>query len=217
VPSRLVATPSISRHSDTRGKKKRSRIRRRVRRLEKTVESLSHGLILALTELKDTRGHTTSSSTVDALSTALSGLSTEVDHPDSTSEASAPDVAVLRPSDPTKQRESTSPYTSTKLGEPSGSGESKFDPTAGVATENHCSLSLRHNGTPISGLLKPIQDLMTCPEVWRFLKLAEAHPGFKSTQLFDLFWVSDNFFNVHGGVRHPLPVGGVIYLFIDRF
>jgi hypothetical protein len=52
VPS-LVATSSISRHRDTRDKKKRKRISRRVRRLEKTVESLSHGLILALTELKN--------------------------------------------------------------------------------------------------------------------------------------------------------------------
>ena len=189
-----------------------------MRRLEKTVESLSHGLILALTELKDTRGHTTSSSTVEALSTALSGVSTEVDLPDNTSEASAPDVTALRPSeqpDPTKRRESTSLHTSTRLGDPSGSGKSKSDPTAGVAKEKHCSIPLRKDRSPISGLLK--LDFMTCPEVFRFLKWAEAHPGLKSTQLFDLLWVSDNLFNMHGGVRQPLLAEGVISSFSDRF
>ncbi|KAI0298031.1 hypothetical protein B0F90DRAFT_838067 [Multifurca ochricompacta] len=45
-PSRGTATPSH--YKKTRSKKNRQRIRR----LEKTVESLSHGLILALTELK---------------------------------------------------------------------------------------------------------------------------------------------------------------------
>jgi hypothetical protein len=50
---------------------------------------------------------------------------------------------------------------------------------------------------------------MACPEVHRFLKWAEAHPGLRSTQLFDLLWVADNLFDVHG-VRYPsaLPVEG---------
>ncbi len=59
----LVATPTPSRHRDTTGRKRRSRISRRVRRLEKTVESLSHGLILALTELNNFRGHSSTKET----------------------------------------------------------------------------------------------------------------------------------------------------------
>ncbi|KAI9456860.1 hypothetical protein BJY52DRAFT_1379845 [Lactarius psammicola] len=210
-------TPSLSGHCDILGRKKRSRISRRVRRLEKTVESLSHGLILALTELKDFRGRSTTADgpkiddydVVDTQTTAFSSLSAVGDHPDSTLRASTPE-ANLHPSeqpDPTPQRKSTTPHTNANLTAPSVSGESKFGPTARpnsvvdhITTRNDSSLFVSKNWSPISGLLRPILDFMTCPEVFQFLKSAEAHAGLRSTQLFDLLWVSDNLFNVHGGI-----------------
>jgi hypothetical protein len=199
----LVASSSISRHRDTRDKKKRKRISRRVRRLEKTVESLSHGLILALTELQnrtttaDVR-KTDNSGMVDALSTALSNLSTVVDHPDSTPGTSEPEATLPRTSEPpdptTTQRESASKNTSTN--------HEAAEHNDGVVTENDTSIFISDDRSPISGLLKPILDFMACPEVHRFFKWAEAHPGLRSTQLFDLLWVANNLYNVHGGVRY---------------
>jgi hypothetical protein len=44
---------------------------------------------------------------------------------------------------------------------------------------------------------------MACHEVRRFRMWADAHPRLRSTQLFDLLWVANHFFNVHGGVRYP--------------
>ena len=190
-----------------------------MRRLERTVESLSHGLILALTELKDFQGRsegrkTDNSCIVDALSTSLSGLSTVVDHPDSTPGASASD-ATPHPSEqpnPTTQREVV-----TKSGALSGSREPKPCPSAEpnnvvdpTVAENDSSLCISIDGSPVSGLLKPILDFMTCPEVFQFLKQAEAHPGLRCIQLFDLNWVADNLFNVHGGVCYPLLIEGVV-------
>jgi hypothetical protein len=177
-----------------------------VRRLEKTVESLSHGLILALTELQDFRGRTAivggcksdNSGTVDALSIALSGLSTAVDHLDGTG-TSAPDDTHLCPSKQpdqmTTRRKSASQHKSTKL----KAAEKNDD----IVTETDSSIFISDDRSPISGLLKPILDFMACPVVRRFLKWAEAHPGLRSTQFFDLLWVANNFFNVHGGVRCP--------------
>jgi hypothetical protein len=203
---------------------------RRERRLEKTVESLSHGLILALTELKDLRGNSTSadarkvddSGVVDALITAFSDLSTVVDHPDSTLCASAPDATVFHLSEqpiPTTAHQSATQHTKTKFGALSVSRESKFGTTAGPscvvghnATGKDSSLVISNDRSPISGLLEPILDFMACPEVFQFLKWAEEHAELRSIQLFDLFWVSDNLFNVHGGVRFPLPIEGVITL-----
>ena len=191
-----------------------------MRRLEKTVESLLHGLTLALKELNDLRGRSIAagdckpdhSDTVDAVSTALSRLPNGVDYLDSTSRAPALDTILLQPSeppDPTTRGVSATQCTSTKLGALSRSGESKFGPTA-EPTENESSPFNSNNRSPVSGLLKPILDFMTCPEVFRLLKRAEAHPGLRCTQLFDLFWVADNLFNVHGGVCDPLPVASVI-------
>ncbi|KAN0132447.1 hypothetical protein V8E53_009873 [Lactarius tabidus] len=198
---RDTPSSSISRHRDTRDKKKRKRISRRVRRLEKTVESLSHGLILALTELQnrtttaDVR-KTDNSGMVDALSTALSNLSTVVDHPDSTPGTSEPEATLPRTSEPpdptTTQRESASKNTSTS--------HEAAEHNDGVVTENDTSIFISDDRSPISGLLKPILDFMACPEVHRFFKWAEAHPGLRSTQLFDLLWVANNLYNVHGGI-----------------
>lgn len=208
--ARHMPTPSISRRNDTRNQKKRSRISRRVRRLERTVESLSHGLILALTEHKNFQGHSTTAKTddagmVDTLSTTFSGLSTVLDHHDSTPGATAQD-ATLHSSelpDPTTEREGA-----TKLGSLFVSREPKPRPLAEpdrvvvghTGMEADSTLVIMDDRSPISGFLKPILDFMTCPEVFRFLKLAEAHPGLRNTQLFDLFWVADNLFNVHGGI-----------------
>ncbi|KAH9051920.1 hypothetical protein EDB87DRAFT_628442 [Lactarius vividus] len=69
-----------------------------------------------------------------------------------------------------------------------------------ITTGNDRSIFTSGDRSPISGLLKPILDFMTCPEVFLFLKSAEAHAGLRSSQLSDLFWVSDNLFNVHGGI-----------------
>ncbi|KAF8261961.1 hypothetical protein EI94DRAFT_1744836 [Lactarius quietus] len=187
---RETPTPSASCRSGNLAQKKRSRTSRRIRRLEKTVESLSHGLILALTEIKDIQGGRTTtadtrdpenSNIVDALSTALSGLSTLVNHPNSTSGVSAPDATL-------HDSERVDPVT-----------RSAAEPNS-VRTENANSLIIKNGRSPVSGLLKPILDFMICPELSRLRKWASAHPGLRSTQLFDLVWVADNIFNVHGGV-----------------
>ncbi|KAN0132439.1 hypothetical protein V8E53_009865 [Lactarius tabidus] len=104
----LLATSNISRHMNTRDKKKRKRISQRVRGLEKTAKSLSHELILALTELQNrtTAAHgrkANNSGIVNALSTALSGLSTGVEHYDNTPGTSAPDATPLCPSEQPNQ------------------------------------------------------------------------------------------------------------------
>jgi hypothetical protein len=48
--------------------------------------------------------------------------------------------------------------------------------------------------------LSPISRFITSSDVFQFLKRAEIHAGLLNTQLFDLFWILDNLFNVHGGV-----------------
>ena len=55
--------------------------------------------------------------------------------------------------------------------------------------------------SPISGLLGPILKFMECSEVSQFFTQAETHPGLRSTKIFDLSWVLENLFDVHGGVR----------------
>jgi len=53
----------------------------------------------------------------------------------------------------------------------------------------------------VSQMLSPILKSVTSSDMFQFLKRAEVHAGLLSTQLFDLFWLLDNLFNVHGGVR----------------
>jgi hypothetical protein len=182
---------------------------RRVHRLEKTVESLSHRLTLALTELQGRTitadgPNAENSDTVDALSTALAGLSTVADYPESNPGTSAPDAILHHSSEPpdliTTRRESVSKNTSTNHDSEAAEYNDFF------VTENE---SIRDSWSPISGLLQPILDDMECPEVHRFLKWAEAHPGLRDTQLFDQLWVSNNLFNVHGGVRYLSSRRGV--------
>ena len=180
-------------------------------RLERTVESLSHGLILSLTELKGFQDRssahkTDNSGIIDALSTALCRLSTVVDHPNGIPRASAPDSILPPPEqpDPTRQREDA-----TKSGVLSVSREPNIGPSAEpnesvdpTVAGNCNSLFISDDLSLVSELLKPIL------EVFRFLKRAEAHPGLRSTQLFDLYWGADNLFNVHGGVCSPLLIEG---------
>ena len=210
---------SASRHRDTRGQTKRSRLSRRVRRLERTVESLTHGLILALTELKDLRGRSTTAGgrkldnpgMVNPLSTALSGLSTVDDYPDSTPGVSPPEVTIHPLENPDLCEGAIEDGTLSLSREPKlGSSAEANSVPDHLTIENDNPLFTSNPRSPIAGLLKPIQDFMTCPEVFRFLKWAQAHPGLRSTQLFDLFWVADNLFHVHGGVRYPVAVKGVV-------
>jgi len=49
-------------------------------------------------------------------------------------------------------------------------------------------------------MLSPMLKFITSSDVFQFLKRAEVHAGLLKTQLFDLLWISDNLFNVHGGV-----------------
>ncbi|KAH8984000.1 hypothetical protein EDB86DRAFT_169578 [Lactarius hatsudake] len=172
---RDTPTPSLSRHYDTRGQKKRSRISRRVRRLEKTC------LRGCSTTADDPK--TNDSAVVDVLTTAFSSLSTVVDHPNGIG-ASEPD-AILRPSeqwDPTTRHDNATQHTNTDPEALFMSRVSKFSPTAGpndvvdhITTGNDGSIFAGGDRSPISGLLRPILDFMTCPEVFRFLKSAEAH------------------------------------------
>ena len=57
--------------------------------------------------------------------------------------------------------------------------------------------------SPALQMLNPILKFITSSDVFQFLKRAEVHAGLLKTQLFDLFWILDNLFNVHGGVLLP--------------
>ena len=49
-------------------------------------------------------------------------------------------------------------------------------------------------------MLSPILKVITSSDVYQFLKEVETHGGLRNTQMFDLSWVLNNFFNIHGGV-----------------
>ena len=80
------------------------------------------------------------------------------------------------------------------------------DSTSTVATGDYKSLFTCKNRSPLSGMLSPILKFITSSDVFQFLKEIETHGGLRNTQMFDLSWVLNNFFNIHGGVRfsHPL-------------
>jgi len=70
-----------------------------------------------------------------------------------------------------------------------------------VATGNDGTLFITSkDGSPALEMLSPILKYITSSNVFQFLKRAEIHAGLLKTQLFDLFWILDNLFNVHGGV-----------------
>ena len=56
------------------------------------------------------------------------------------------------------------------------------------------------DGSPALQMLSPILKFITSSDVFQFLKRAGVHAGLLKTQLFDLIWILDNLFNVHGGV-----------------
>jgi hypothetical protein len=161
---------------NARDKKKRKRISQRVRGLEKTAESLSHGLILALTELQNrtTAAHgrkANNSGIVNVLSTALSGLSTGVEHYDNTPGTSAPDATPLCPSEQPNQTttrpKSVSQHKGTKL----EAAKQNDD----VVTENDSSIS-----SVMIGLLSPDSSSPSWIS-WRVLKSIDSSSGQRHT------------------------------------
>ena len=73
-----------------------------------------------------------------------------------------------------------------------------------IATGSDGSLFTTGKEWSFSRMFRPILEFITSSEVPQFLKQAEVHAGLSNSttiQLFDLFWVLDNLFNVHGGVR----------------
>lgn len=240
-----------------------SKMDRRLRRLEKTVEALSHGLIVALTQLKsgdeyveqrrpdsspdslpsaprprESHSHAVNDETetvstgdvVDSdanypnLSAAIAEIELPEDGRDSymnwmlrvmSMRAAPGGIDTTASSFQPNNTESTSsleedllrllrgsqlPSTATETSVGSNGGlENAF---SCIATGSDGSLfTTSKEWSPISRMLSPILKFITSSDVSRFLKRAEVHAGLSSTQLFDLFWVLDNLFNVHGGVR----------------
>ena len=128
---------------------------------------------------------------------APSGLSTVVNQPESTTGTSEPDANLPHPSEPVARRHESAPQPQHNTSANLGTAENN-----GVATVNDsCG-----DRPPTTGLLDYILDCKACHEVYQIFKWAEAHPGLRKTQLFDLLWVANNFFNVHGGVCYPVDV-----------
>jgi hypothetical protein len=207
---------------------------RRLCRLEKTVESLSHGLILALMQLKsgDVQEEprcrhchkTESGNDCCDLSTAFAGkgplengmgtscyfglrlltMSMCAAHggiammvsplQTNNTELSSPLKKELIRSGP--QLSSTATAT-TSVASKAGP-ENMF---SCIATGSNDSLFTTSKEMSHSRMLSPILKFITSSDVFEFLKRVEIHASLWSTQLFDLFWVLDNLFNVHGGVR----------------
>jgi hypothetical protein len=70
-----------------------------------------------------------------------------------------------------------------------------------MATGNDRTLFTTGKDRPlVLQTFSPILKFITTSDVFQFLKRAEIHVGLLKTQLFDLFWILDNLFNVHGGV-----------------
>ena len=240
-------------------KSRSSKTDRRLRRLEKTVESLSHGLIVALLQLRAggeyaEQGRRGSGpgplspapapprqSRSNVISDEIESASGDdaVDDNDSTAFAgtgslengtgksvfvlitldlltmnmlcAAPggNASPLRPN----TTASSSPLEKnllrllrgTQLPSTVTSVASKAGPENAlscIATGSDGSLfTTSKEWSHIPRILSPILKFIASSEVSRFLKRAEIHAGLSNTQFFDLFWVLDNLFNVHGGVR----------------
>lgn len=70
-----------------------------------------------------------------------------------------------------------------------------------IATGNDGTLfTTGKDRSPELQALTPILKFITSSDVFQFLKRVEIHAGLLKTQLFDLFWILDNLFDVHGGV-----------------
>jgi hypothetical protein len=68
----------------------------------------------------------------------------------------------------------------------------------GIVARN--ALFTSKDRSPISEMLSHILGLITSSDVLPFLKQAEIYGGLRNTQIFDLVWVLENLFNIHGGV-----------------
>jgi len=81
-----------------------------------------------------------------------------------------------------------------------------------AATASDKSLFTSKDRSPISALLNPIFKFITSSDVYLFLKQAETLGGLRNTcaQMFDLSWVLDNLFNIHGGVRFSICLKGAL-------
>jgi hypothetical protein len=234
-----------------------SKTNRRFRRLEKTVESLSHGLILALTQLKSGNMH------ADTEPHRRGSGPGPHHHPGHSDVANDEIEPVSRDDDDGGGRDLSTVFA--RLGFIENCTETfhlhacRFGiltmcicvARGGIGTaapslqqlDNKSSSSLeenllrmfrrlpqttmtsatfktgpenafrciatRNNGTlfttgedrsPALQMLSPILKFITSSDVFQFLKRAEIHTGLLKTQLFDLFWILDNLFNVHGGV-----------------
>lgn len=75
------------------------------------------------------------------------------------------------------------------------------DGICAAATGDDKSLFTSKNRSPISGMLSPILKFIASSDVFQFLKQVETHGGLRNTQMFDLSWVLNNLFNIHGGVQ----------------
>jgi hypothetical protein len=86
-----------------------------------------------------------------------------------------------------------------------------------AATASDKSLFTSKDRSPISALLSPIFKFITSSDVYLFLKQAETLGGLRNTcaQMFDLSWVLDNFFNIHGGVWFSICLKDVLILAIS--
>ncbi|KAF8486442.1 hypothetical protein DFH94DRAFT_713329 [Russula ochroleuca] len=232
-------TPSVSprrrfdNEKGVRSSGRSSKRDRRLRRLEKTVESLSHGLILALTQLNSgdvlaeprrrssspgrrrrSRSHETESvsgdDTVDGddcrnLSTAFSGKGPL--------ENAHGGIRTMASSLKTNNAESSSslekdllqsllhgPQLSSTTMTSVASKAGPENAFSCIATASNRSLFTTSKEKSHSQMLSPVLKFITSSDVFEFLKRAEIHASLWSTQLFDLFWVLDNLFNVHGGI-----------------
>ncbi|KAH9992219.1 hypothetical protein BJV74DRAFT_834975 [Russula compacta] len=175
-----------------------------VRRLQKTVEGPSQVPVLAPNQPKagdihaEPRG---SSSGIDGLSTVLAGMELLNDSCSGTGT-----LAPLRPSTESYSREenllrsrlSPSFHWPTAFPENYRAGpDNAFDCTA---TRNDMSLFSSKDRSPIAAILGPISKFIASSDVGQFLNQAKIHSGLCSTQIFDLFWVLNNLFNIHGGI-----------------
>lgn len=93
------------------------------------------------------------------------------------------------------------PTTTTTI---TSSLHSKAGPEYGKCVQFYCD-GKRPDHLPhrshVSHMLSPVLKFVTSSDVFQSLKRVEIHAGLSSTQLFDLCWVLDNLFNVHGGVQ----------------
>ena len=85
-----------------------------------------------------------------------------------------------------------------------------------VATGNDKSLFTSKDRSPIFALLSSIFKFIASSDVYPFLKQAETLGGLRNTcaPMFELPWMLDNLFNIHGGVQFSRYLRDVLILMI---